>query len=289
MTTQLSNFAFEEHLVRVVERNGEPWFVGVDVCRALDLSKPENALGTLDDDERYTLTKGVTDGHDGPNARTIVSEAGVYRLVFRSRKPEAQRFKRWLAHDVLPQIRRTGGYAPQGCHLNDDPRNDTIAVRMQLVREARTLYGKQRARDLWERLNLPEMAPLPVSQSALDREERVRDAYECLTHLLDALITPQGEFTIRNLLREALTGVRAANDQLIQSGVRLDGYQGFLVANRRNPRLHQIYAATVWANGEHRTALRCLPGAHAARSQRYGGAPSPGTYIPATLLDQIDE
>lgn len=96
-----------EHLVRSVERGEEIWFVGIDVCRVLGLANPRSSLALLDDDE-----KGVhsMDTLGGIQDVTIVSEAGVYRLVFKSRKPIAERFKRWLAHDVIPSIRRTGTY-----------------------------------------------------------------------------------------------------------------------------------------------------------------------------------
>jgi prophage antirepressor-like protein len=122
--TGVVNFAFEEQLVRVVERDGEPWFVGNDVCRALGLSNPRKAVGDLDDDERG-VTTGDTLG--GEQVMNIVSEAGVYRLVFRSRKPEAERFKRWLAHEVLPAIRKTGRYGTAAEPLPDLD-NSSVAV-----------------------------------------------------------------------------------------------------------------------------------------------------------------
>jgi prophage antirepressor-like protein len=103
-------FLFEgQHLVRaIVDAEGEPWFVGVDVCRILGLANSNHALARLDEDERSTIV--IDDGAQGGPARITVSEAGVYRLIFTSRKEAAERFKRWLAHDVLPSIRRTGRY-----------------------------------------------------------------------------------------------------------------------------------------------------------------------------------
>lgn len=101
----------EEHLVRQIDRDGEVWFVGNDVCRVLDLANPRSSMALLHEDE-----KGVhsMDTPGGQQDMTVVSEAGVYRLVFKSRKPVAERFKRWLAHDVIPAIRKTGSYAGQG-------------------------------------------------------------------------------------------------------------------------------------------------------------------------------
>lgn len=97
--------------VRVVERSGEPWFVAADVCRALGLDSTGKALTRLDDDE-----KGVNSIHTlgGSQMMTIINESGLYALVLGSRKPEAKDFKRWVTHEVLPAIRRTGRYQADG-------------------------------------------------------------------------------------------------------------------------------------------------------------------------------
>jgi len=108
MGQHLNPLLFEgEHLVRQMERDGELWFVGGDVCRALDIKNGRDALARLDEDEKGVAT---TDTLGGVQEVAIVSEAGVYRLTFTSRKPVAERFKRWLAHDVIPAIRKNGFY-----------------------------------------------------------------------------------------------------------------------------------------------------------------------------------
>ena len=94
--------------VRVVEKDGDPWFVAKDVCEALELDNVGQALSSLDDDEKNTII--INDGIPGNPNRAIVSESGIYSLILRSRKPEAKAFKRWLVHDVIPTIRKTGSY-----------------------------------------------------------------------------------------------------------------------------------------------------------------------------------
>jgi prophage antirepressor-like protein len=93
--------------IRTVLVDGEPWFIAADICSALDIANPRDAVRQLDDDE--------SDDHVVDNADTlitkIVSEAGLYSLILRSRKPEAKVFKRWVTHDVLPAIRHTGSYS----------------------------------------------------------------------------------------------------------------------------------------------------------------------------------
>ena len=106
--TELQIFKNEQFgEIRTTVQNGEPWFVAADVCKALDIENNRKATNRLDDDE-----KGVTssDTLGGKQKLTIVNEAGLYSLVLGSRKPEAKAFKRWITHEVLPSIRKTGGY-----------------------------------------------------------------------------------------------------------------------------------------------------------------------------------
>lgn len=95
--------------VRTVMQDGEPWFVAADVCKALEIPNVGQALTRLDDDEKMN-TIISNDGNRGNPTRTLVSEAGLYSLVISSRKPEAKAFKRWITHEVIPAIRKTGGY-----------------------------------------------------------------------------------------------------------------------------------------------------------------------------------
>ncbi len=109
----LQTYHFEGTPVRDVLVAGEPWFVGKDVCGVLGITNHNDALGSLPDDER----KGVGIGDPlGRNEQEMicVNEPGLYRLIFKSRKAEAERFKRWVCHEVLPAIRRTGAYGTPG-------------------------------------------------------------------------------------------------------------------------------------------------------------------------------
>jgi len=100
-------FDFQSRQVRVLQIESEPWFVANDVCQALELANPRKAVADLDDDE-----KGVTssDTLGGRQILNIINESGLYSLIFKSRKAAAKKFKRWVTHEVLPAIRKTGGY-----------------------------------------------------------------------------------------------------------------------------------------------------------------------------------
>ncbi|MFC5996926.1 Bro-N domain-containing protein [Pseudonocardia hispaniensis] len=101
-------FHYGAHEVRTVEIDGEPWFVAADVCTILDIGRVHDAVRGLDDDEKGADTIRTP---GGDQQVTIVNEPGLYSLILRSRKPEAKAFKRWITHEVLPAIRRTGSYS----------------------------------------------------------------------------------------------------------------------------------------------------------------------------------
>lgn len=93
--------------IRTVIKDNEPWFIAVDVCRALDIRNNRDALDRLDTDEKGVA---LTDTLGGKQEMATINEPGLYSLVLSSRKPEAKEFKRWITHEVIPTIRKTGGY-----------------------------------------------------------------------------------------------------------------------------------------------------------------------------------
>lgn len=95
--------------VRTVSVDNEPWFFAKDVCDALSIAT-NHVRESLDEDEVSNLRSTEIGPEFGGKAPLIVSEAGLYSLILKSRKPEAKAFKRWITHDVIPAIRKTGGY-----------------------------------------------------------------------------------------------------------------------------------------------------------------------------------
>ena len=183
MSAQVIPYVFDDDLVRVVMRDGAPWFVGKDVCRVLNIVNHKDALGRLDDDEKGVantdpLSKSERGG--GAQETIIISEPGVYRLVFTSRKGQAERFKRWLAHEVIPSLRQHGQYAmPEPDAGEDSPANlrpvgrnapmpeepivageplSALRLRLDIIREARLNFGPAHARKLWTEFGLPHSA-----------------------------------------------------------------------------------------------------------------------------------
>ncbi len=102
-------FSFKEQDVRVVEVNGEPWWVAKDVCDVLGYENSRKALADHIDEDEKGVTKCYTLG--GSQEMNIISESGLYTLILRSNKAEARPFRRWVTHEVLPSLRRNGFYA----------------------------------------------------------------------------------------------------------------------------------------------------------------------------------
>lgn len=102
-------FNYKNHQVRTFIIDGEPWWVAKDVCDVLDIGNPSDAVRRLDEDEVDLIE--VIDSLGRTQTINIVNEAGLYNLILGSRKPEAKDFKRWITHDVIPQIRKTGTYS----------------------------------------------------------------------------------------------------------------------------------------------------------------------------------
>jgi hypothetical protein len=289
----ITPFAFEDHLVRAVERRGEPWFVGKDVCDALDIRNHNDALKRLDDDERAEV--GIADP-SGTKYATIISEPGVYRLVFTSRKAEAERFKRWLAHEVLPALRRNGRF-----DMNDKPAEPpasagegSIALlnwRLACVSQARLIHGPARAALLWSQIGLP---PVPSAPDApCEARNADADAMNCLAHLLDWSLNDYdkaGKVTqtsMRGFIERAIDGDEEDRLHLMHFGVRIEengeGETAFWVASYSRE-LSTIFAGTQWA-GRWRHALKRLPGARGTGNYKVDRAASRGVRIPERWLD----
>lgn len=104
---ELQVFQYHDRELRTLQKDGEPWFVLRDVCNVLGLTTPARVAERLDDDE-----KGVSLIHTpgGPQDTTIINESGLYAVILRSDKPEAKPFRKWVTSQVLPSIRKHGGY-----------------------------------------------------------------------------------------------------------------------------------------------------------------------------------
>lgn len=182
------------------DANGEPWFIAKDVCDALGVATNhlrEEGRG-LDDDEVSTLPNWEGKGA----APLIISEAGLYSLVLKSRKPEAKRFKRWVTHEVLPALRRDGAYV-----ASDGDEDDATLM-------ARALLAAKRAIDRKDR-RIAELEPKALFADAVSASDGT-----CLVGELAKMMTQAGFTVGQNRLFAIL---------------RNDGYLGKSGSNRNVP------------------------------------------------------
>lgn len=111
-------FEYEGSQVRTAVIDGQTWFVAKDVCDALEIKSYRDSVSRLDEDERESV---LVDTLGGKQEMTAVNESGLYTLILKSRKPEAKAFKRWVTHEVLPSIRKTGEYKTKASYEIEDP------------------------------------------------------------------------------------------------------------------------------------------------------------------------
>jgi len=153
----LKVFAYGGQQIRTVIIDEEPWWVLADVCKVLGLTNSRAVAARLDDDEKNTVT--LTDGIRGNPRVNVVNESGLYSVILRSDKSEAKEFKRWVTHEVLPSIRKTGSYtAPTWTPPNPVP--VSVPVMPELPADAR--------------LKRAELLIRAAEHPALPREEQLR-------------------------------------------------------------------------------------------------------------------
>ncbi|MGR6820246.1 BRO-N domain-containing protein [Enterobacter sp. CCM 8630] len=129
--SDISVIRFEGKKVRIVNCDGNPWFIAKDVCEALELSNHSMAIAALDDDEKGVSLTYTPGGNQ--NMRTV-SESGFYKLIARSRKATtagtfAHRFTNWVFREVIPSIRKTGSYGVPFAFLNDHSKRQAVYIK----------------------------------------------------------------------------------------------------------------------------------------------------------------
>ncbi|MDJ0461997.1 Bro-N domain-containing protein [Streptomyces sp. H27-C3] len=128
----LEVFEFNGAEVRTLTRDGEPWFVASDVARVLGYRDAEKMIRNLDADEMGTHIVGT---HGGDQRVSVIGESGLYAAVLRSRRPEAREFRRWVTGEVLPTIRKTGGYVREDATAQQIAElKDMLTTQLELMR-----------------------------------------------------------------------------------------------------------------------------------------------------------
>jgi len=179
MSNSLQIFKYNDNDVRTIQIDGEPWWVLRDICDVLGLTTPARVAERLDGDE-VSLTH-ITDSLGRQQQTAIVNESGLYNVIIRSDKPEARNFRRWITHEVLPSIRRTGAYltAPAMKQLISDP--TALIMALTAYQEEMDAHAETRAAKEHLQLEAEVNAPKVI--------------------LADAITVSQGTILIRELAK----------------------------------------------------------------------------------------
>ena len=177
-STAITTYLYKDNNpVRTTFINEEVWFVAKDICDVLEIVNPSDAVKDFDDDEKgiakiYTL--------QGMQNMTVISEPGVYTLVMKSRKPEAKHFSRWVRHEVLPSIRKTGGYGFDGQRISQEE----VQIRLKELDAKNRELDMQGARIIQSMLDNPPFPITPETRTVFAHEVfRLSSGHECLTML----------------------------------------------------------------------------------------------------------
>lgn len=176
----ITHFDFEDDPVRVIDRDGEPWFVAKDVCRILEISKYRDAVARLEADEKGPV---VVDTPGGQQSMSAVNLSGLFALIFTSRKPEAKRFRKWVTSEVLPALYDRGSYtmprAEPAPAVMATQTTQEMQHMLSTVREARLLFGTQVARELWRSSDLPDVGGAVSPRFDIQRADVEQFLAEC--------------------------------------------------------------------------------------------------------------
>lgn len=122
-------FTYSNRDIRTIVVDGDPFWVAADICETLGIRNSRSSIALLDEDEKGVHT---VDTPSGQQEMTIVNEPGLYTLILKSRKPEAKQFKRWITHEVLPEIRKTGKYGGAPLGIANDPVLAVLGAAMEI-------------------------------------------------------------------------------------------------------------------------------------------------------------
>ena len=214
--------------VRVIMRLGDPWFVAKDACDCLEIADVSQACKNLDDDEKQVVARSpelsllFTESSNAPTM-TLISESGLYALVMRSNKPKAKVFRKWVTSEVLPSIRKTGGY---GIRTVDDMINDPdTAIRLLTQLKIMRLQNDQLAMERDEAIRTKAMigsrreatAMNTASQKSKECEKLREQIGDSKTYKAVTAITWLPDYF--NMSNRGLYGSLAANLKKIEAGM----------------------------------------------------------------------
>ena len=247
----LQIFNYQSHDVRTVQKDGEPWFVLKDVCDVLNLSTTARVAERLDKDE--VSQTHITDSIGRQQDTTIINESGLYSVILRSDKPEAKPFRKWVTSEVLPSIRRTGGYRQKQL----TPAEQLLAQAGVLVEQERRLSALEESAEHTQKAIALIAAPVTSDKDTWQDETGRAIRQMCKEYSLNYQTTTGDLY--RELEERAGCDLEARKRNL-QKRLRASGATAAeckavskLTVIARNPQLREIFSAVV----QRRAATLC--------------------------------
>lgn len=169
MSNAPQTFDFNGLPVDVHIINGEPWWVAKDICEILEIKNSRRTLMLLDEDEKGVHTVNTL---GGPQQVATINESGLYSLILRSRKAEAKAFKRWVTHEVLPSIRKTGSYATEAqAHKLPQTMSEALRLAADLADAKERLELK--VREMAPKANFADAVVKAVNSQTIDQAAKI--------------------------------------------------------------------------------------------------------------------
>jgi anti-repressor protein len=231
--SNLSIYQFKEQEVRVKTLNNEPWFLGADVCRVLEIKNYSDTYSRL---KIYEKTIGNAEGISNPDA-VWISESGLYRLILTSRKPQAEAFQDWVVQEVLPTIRKTGSYG----QVFDPASLSRLDILTLALESEQAHVAEKKARELAERkVEVLKENVKELRTTLIEKEPLVQLAETLVIHDVDTVNIPEFAKAMKIGRNKMFEKLRKIN--FIQKDGRTP-YQKHINAGRaevyRKPRTHQ--------------------------------------------------
>lgn len=230
----MTNFSFEGTLIRTLEISGELWFVAADVCGVLDVGNITMALKRLDTDEQALISiEGFSRGNNQVN---VINESGLYILTLTSRKPNAKKFKRWVTGEVLPTIRKTGGYGQLAAPVLPQ----SLSAALRLAADQADQIEVQQAQLA---IAAPAIAHLQAVQSSKDDY-----SFQEMANILQEHGFRFGRNRLMNILRRAGVLTKASN--MPMQDYRERGYFRVVQSIRESPSGRKHVDLTTYVTGK---------------------------------------
>jgi prophage antirepressor-like protein len=200
------SLSFEGHQVRFVGTADNPEWVAQDVCEILEIKNPSDALSSLDEDEKGIA---LTDTLGGSQQMLTVTESGLYALCFKSRKPSAKRFRKWVTSEVLPSIRKYGCYPPPS------PMNEALAFTLEMLKLAGVNEG------LCASFALTQKAKLDPPNALLYEQAKKLLSTQMVVEEVPMSPTDLGKAIAAKLNLSFIPSAQKVNDVLLSEGLQL--------------------------------------------------------------------